>query len=218
MKAKRLITMLIAFYLVGSALISWYYRYQQQNYIVTDDSRTMVDLAVIKAPGTGRLLSFDIRENQEVKANEVVGFVQSTQGNGARLPLVSPVSGHVLRIGANEGEVVTNGQNLLAIADLGTAYVQARLTEKESTRIRVGQTVAVTLDSAGGNVYPGVVSMIEHVTQNEVWPIISLTPPRQTPREDQLVPIRIQVQGARLIPGTHTSVKIKVGGDSDGLF
>lgn len=218
MKAKRLIISLIAFYLVGSALISGYYWYQQQNYIVTDDSRTMVDLAVIKAPATGQLLSFDLRENQVVRANEVIGFIQSPQANGARMPVRAPISGQVMRIGANEGEVVTSGQNLLAVADLGTAYVQARLTEKEATHIHVGQSVDVTLDSAGKEVYPGVVSVIEQVTEKEVWPIISLIPPRQQPREEQLVPIRIQVQGAHLIPGTHTSVKIKVRGDQGGLF
>lgn len=219
MKAKRLIIVLVAFYLAGSALISGYYWYQHQTYIATDDSRAMVDLAVIKAPAAGRLLSFDLRQNQEVKANEVVGFIQTTSGNGGgRLPVFAPISGRVMRIGATEGEVVMNGQNLLAIADPGTAYVQARLTEKEATRIHVGQAVAVSLDSAGGKVYPGIVSVIEQVTEAQVWPIISLTPPRQRPREEELVPIRIEVQGAHLLPGTNASVKIQVRGDSDGLF
>lgn len=218
MKAKRLIIMLVAFYLAGSALISGYYWYQHQNFVETDDSRAMVDVAVIKAPAAGRLLSFDLRENQEVKANEVVGFVQAESAKGGRVRVLAPVSGRILRIGVKEGEIVTNGQNLLAVADLGTTYVQARLTETEAERIHVGQMAAVSLDSADKKVYPGVVSVIEQVTENAVWPIISLTPPRKQPREEALVPIRIEVRGAHLIPGTHASVKIKVRGDNDGLF
>lgn len=221
MKAKRMIISLIALYLVGGALISGYYWHNKQYYVQSNDAHATVALSILRAPATGQILSLEIRENQEVKANEVIGFVQARAGiasPGARVPLIAPAAGRVLRIGAQEGEVVTNGQNLLAIADLNATYVEARLTETEANRVRIGQSVDVSLDTADGKTFPGVVSMIEGVTEKAVWPIVSLTPARQQPREEELVPVRIEVKDAHLIPGTHASIKINVRGDSDALF
>ncbi|MFM1651588.1 efflux RND transporter periplasmic adaptor subunit [Brevibacillus sp. B_LB10_24] len=221
MKAKRLIFSLVAVYLTGSVLISGYYWYNYQYYVKTNDARAKVDLSLVTAPVTGKVYSLDVRENQEVKANEILGFMQalnSSASSETRIPLIAPASGRVMRIGAAEGEIVTNGQNLVAIADLQTAYVEARLTETEATRVRVGQTVDVRLDTESGHTYPGVVSLVEGVTEKAVWPIVSLVPARQQPREEELVPVRIQVKDARLIPGTNASIKIRVRGDSDALF
>ncbi|MCK9912042.1 efflux RND transporter periplasmic adaptor subunit, partial [Microbacteriaceae bacterium K1510] len=134
----------------------------------TEDARAKADLTVLKTPITGQIASLQIRENQEVEANEVIGFVRAATASaspGTRVPLIAPASGRVLRMGVQEGEVVTSGQNLLAIADLETTYVEARLTETEVSRVRIGQTVNVSLDTAAGKTVTGVVSMIEGVTQ-----------------------------------------------------
>ncbi|NGQ94789.1 HlyD family efflux transporter periplasmic adaptor subunit [Brevibacillus sp. SYP-B805] len=221
MKAKPLLTALIGFYLLGTAGISGYFWYHHQNYVETDDARTKVNVSLVTAPATGQLVSLPLRENQEVQAGEVLGWIEAPAATSAmdgRYVLKAPVSGRVMRIGVHQGEVVTSGQNLLAIADPDTAYVEALLTETEASRVRVGQTADVSLDTAGGATYTGIVSGVEGVTVSAVWPLISLTAPRQQPREEQLVPVRIKVMGARLIPGTSASVKIRVRGETDGLF
>lgn len=221
MKSKRLIIMIISAYLVVSAGISAYYWLHHQNYVETDDARAKVEYSVVKAPVTGRIIQLDIRENQEVHANEVIGVVQAGPASptpGARIQLLAPVSGHVIRIGAKNQEVVTSGQNLVAIADLANTYVEARLEESEVARVRVGQLVDVQLDSKGKQEYKGIVSRIEGVTEQAVWPLISLTPARQQPREEELVPVRILVPDVHIIPGTSAEIAIHVRGDADGLF
>lgn len=221
MKAKRLIILIISSYLLVSAGISAYYWMHHQNYVETDDAYTKVDYSLLTAPVTGRLIQLDVRENQEVHAGEVIGMIQAGPASatpGARVPLLAPISGQIIRIGANDKEVVTAGQKLLAVADLASAYVEARLTEKEASRIRVGQTVDIQFDTMGDQEFTGIVSRIEGVTEKAVWPIISLTPARKEPREEELVPVRIQVKGAKLIPGTSAEVAIHVRGDADGLF
>ncbi len=220
-KAKRLIILIVSAYLIVSAGISAYYWINQLNYVETVDARAKVDFSVVTAPANGRIIQLDIRENQEVQANEVIGVIQASataKTPGERIPLVAPISGKVMRVGANPNEVVTSGQNLVAIADLAATYVEARLTEAEVSRVRVGQIVDVKLDSSGKQQYKGIVSRIEGVTETAVWPIISLVPARQQPRQEQLVPVRIQVQGAAIIPGTSAEVAIHVRGDADGLF
>jgi multidrug resistance efflux pump len=220
-KAKRLIIALVAFYLVIGVCISGYYWLNNEKYVQTNDARTKVNISLLKAPSAGHVMNFDIRENQEVTANEVLGFVQSgaaSTASGNRLPLVSPVSGQILRIGITDGEMVTSGQNLLAIADTKTTYVEARLTETEAARVHVGQLADVSLDTSGGQTFAGVVSKMEDVTEKAVWPIVSLTTPRQQPKEEELVAVKIEVQGAHLIPGTNASVKIRVGDGADGFF
>lgn len=221
MKAKRIIILILSLYLITSAGVSGYYWMHHQNYVQTTDARAKVDYSIVKAPATGRLIQLDIRENQEVHANEVIGVVQAGPASphpGARIPLLSPVSGQVLRIAVKNQEVVTSGQSLLAIGDLTTTYVEARLTEDEVSRVRVGQVVDVQLDVTGRKEYKGIVSRIEGVTETAVWPLISLTPVRNQPREEELVPVRILIPDVPIIPGTGAEVAIHVRGDQDGLF
>ncbi|MGD8188626.1 HlyD family efflux transporter periplasmic adaptor subunit [Brevibacillus ginsengisoli] len=221
MKAKRMIIMIISIYLVVSAGISGYYWIHHQNYVETNDARAKIEFSVLKAPATGRVIQLDIRENQEVRANEVIGVIQAGPASptpGVRMPLLAPVSGRVLRVGVQNQEVVSSGQNLVAIGDLTTTYVEARLTEDEVNRVRVGQVVDVQLDTNGKMKYKGIVSRIEGVTETAVWPLISLTPTRKQPREEQLVPVRILIPDVNIIPGTGAEIAIHVRGDQDGLF
>ncbi len=220
MRAKRLIVLILSLYVAASGGISLYYWLQHEHYVKTDNARTNVDVALLKAPAAGSIIELDVRENQQVRANEVIGYMQAgpvSSTPGARIPLLAPKSGYVLRVGVNEREVVTAGQPLAAVADLGSAYVEAHLMEKEASRVRVGQTVDVYLDTYGGQAFKGIVSRMENVTVKETWPIVSLVSSKE-PREEQLVSVRIQVPDTPLVPGTGAEVAIHVRGESDGVF
>ncbi|MBM7867850.1 HlyD family efflux transporter periplasmic adaptor subunit [Heliobacterium gestii] len=213
MKAKKLIVLIIGVYLVTTVLISAYYGYEHVYFVQTDDAKVAVDLNVARAPIGGRITDLKVRENDAVGKDEVLAVVEGSPAPNQpvqRTPVFVPSSGQVLRLDAREGEAVTAGQPLMAVADRADAYVLARFKEEESSRVQVGQTVDVTLDGAAGQVFPGIVSTINRNTEQITWPIISLTPARQQPKEDQLLNVKIQVPGAPLIPGTGASVKIRV--------
>ncbi|MZP31102.1 HlyD family efflux transporter periplasmic adaptor subunit [Heliobacterium undosum] len=213
MKAKKLIVFIIGGYLLAAALISAYYGYEHVYFVQTDDAKVAVDLAVARAPIAGHITDLKIRENETVVKDDILAVVEGSPAPNQpklRAPVFVPSSGQVLRLDAREGEAVTAGQPLVAVADREAAYVEARFEEVDSSRIRVGQTVDVKLDGAAGRVFPGIVSSINRNTEQITWPIISLTPAQQHPKEDQLLNVKIEVPGAPLIPGTGASVKIRV--------
>ncbi|MBC9784585.1 HlyD family efflux transporter periplasmic adaptor subunit [Heliobacterium chlorum] len=213
MQAKKLIILIIGSYLVAVGLISAYYGYQHTFYVQTDDAKVGVDLTVIRAPIGGRITDLKVQEKDTLAKDEVVAIMEGSPAPSQpinRVPVAAPISGQILRLDARDGEAMTAGQPLAAVADLKAAYVEARFKEEESNRIKVGQTVEVQLDGAGGKTYSGMISDLKRNTEMITWPMISLTPARQQPKEDQLVTVKIQVPDAPLIPGTSAAVKIKV--------
>ncbi len=217
MKAKRILFALVACYAVGTAVITGTYWYQETRYVKTDDAHVKTGMTVLTAPADGRIVRLDVRENQPVQANEIIGAVKnrSADASGGLVPLTAPAAGKVLRVGVREGEVVTADQPLLVIADLSRAYVEARLPEEDAARVRVGQSVDVRLDAHGGHRYGGVVSQVGSATEQKLSPLVSLGPAQKTPKESQLVPVKIRVTDTALIPGTSAFVTIHIGGGAD---
>jgi RND family efflux transporter MFP subunit len=74
----------------------------------------------------------------------------------------SPIVGDVYLRNVDPGEVVMSmsGTPLLKIADLGTMYYQAEVSETEIESIAVGQPVAVTIDALQGRRFAGRVATI----------------------------------------------------------
>ncbi len=221
MKAKRLLTVLLVFYLATSGIISAYYWYNVKNYVKTENAHVLVNVSVVKAPIAGRIVQLKIRESQDVEKNEIIGFLKPSPAYSrkeALVPILASVHGQIIRIGVHEGEFVAAGENLLGIADLKTAYVEARLTETEVSRVHVGQTVDVHLDAQGDKSFSGIVSHVGRSTIKSTFPAYSLVPLQEQPKEEELIPVKIKVRDAALIPGTSASVTIKVMGDGDGIF
>jgi HlyD family secretion protein len=69
--------------------------------------------------------------------------------------IYAPVSGTVSVRAAREGEVLTAGQPIVTIVDLGDTWVRAAIPETESDHIGLGDTLRVRLP--GGTVVPGKV-------------------------------------------------------------
>lgn len=221
MKAKRLLTGLLVFYLATSGIISACYWYNAKNYVETENAHALVNVSVVKAPIAGSIIRLKVRESQDVEKNEIIGFLKPSpaySGNEALVPILASVHGQIIRMGVHEGEFVTAGESLLGIADLKTAYVEARLTETEVSRVHVGQTVDVHLDVQGDKSFSGIVSQVGRSTIKSTFPAYSLVPLQEQPKEEELIPVKIKVRDAALIPGTSASVTIKVRGDGDGIF
>ncbi|MCW2279424.1 HlyD family efflux transporter periplasmic adaptor subunit [Heliophilum fasciatum] len=213
MKAKKLLILISALYLLTTLAVSAYYGYGYFNYVETDDARVKVDTAIARSPITGRIIEVTTKENAPVAIDEIMAVIEGSSGPNqakVRIPVTVPLSGTVLRLAVHEREVVTAGQPLAVVADLSSTYVEARLKEKESRFVQVGQTVDIQFDTTESTLYPGIVTELNRNTEQVTWPIISLTPVRQQAIEEQLVIAKIKVPDVQLIPGTSAFVKIKL--------
>jgi len=72
----------------------------------------------------------------------------------------SPISGIVSARTSDPGQVVTPGQTLASIVDLGSLYLKAEISEKYLSTVRNGQSVSVNVDAMSGKVFQGKVTEI----------------------------------------------------------
>jgi membrane fusion protein, copper/silver efflux system len=76
------------------------------------------------------------------------------------LPLLAPISGHVVRKAVYEGQYVSEGTVLYEIADLSRVWVVAQVFEDELGRVEVGRRIDATVPTFPGEVFPGRVALI----------------------------------------------------------
>jgi HlyD family secretion protein len=74
--------------------------------------------------------------------------------------LTAPFDGVILVRQAELGEVVAPGSPIVTIADLDHVWLRAYVNEPDISKIRFGQTVAVTTDTYPGKKYQGRISFI----------------------------------------------------------
>jgi len=86
--------------------------------------------------------------------------------------VTNPVGGTVLTTYVRTGELVQVGQPLYKIANLDTMELRAYLTETQLTSVKVGKTVAVSVDAgAARRTIPGVVSWVSPTAEFTPTPI-----------------------------------------------
>jgi membrane fusion protein (multidrug efflux system) len=74
--------------------------------------------------------------------------------------VLSPADGYVTRKGVEEGQVVSPGQSLLAVAALDNVWVVANYKETDIERIRPGQEVEIQVDTFKGRKFKGRVDSV----------------------------------------------------------
>jgi membrane fusion protein, copper/silver efflux system len=78
-----------------------------------------------------------------------------------KVPIISPISGHVLKKNIVEGQYVQEGEAMFEIADLHTVWVKARIYEDEVGLVHVGQAVEATVEAFPGRTFPGKVAFVQ---------------------------------------------------------
>jgi len=76
------------------------------------------------------------------------------------MTLTAPTSGMVMKKTVHRGEMAVAGATLMTIASLDEVTLTIYIPEDEIGRVRVGQTVEVSVDSFPGKVFQGRVSYI----------------------------------------------------------
>ena len=111
------------------------------------------------------------------------------------IPILSPISGHVIKKNVVEGQEVQEGFVMFEVADLNTVWVQAQVYEQQLGLIHVGQTVEAGVEAYPGKAFLGKVEFIQP----------HLDPTTRT------VEVRYALgnSGHRLRPGMYATVVLK---------
>ena len=107
----------------------------------------------------------------------------------------APIDGVVAKRSVEVGQIVQNGQPLLALVPLRDVWVVANFKETQLTKIRPGQKADVRVDSFPGTVFTGTVDSISAGTGSR----FSLLPPENATgnwvKVVQRVPVKILLDG-----------------------
>ena len=92
---------------------------------------------------------------------QIDAILRDGKASGFRLPILSPITGHVVKLNVREGQTVAEGADMFEITDLHDVWIKARVYENQLGLIRIGQTIEATVEAYPGEVFPGKVAFID---------------------------------------------------------
>ena len=98
-----------------------------------------------------------------------VSQFESSKGNGNHplIPVTSPVSGVVIEKTITQGEMVNSEKTLFTVADLSTLWVVIDVYEKDSSRLRLGTGVKVSVTAFPEKTFRGKIAYIGDVVDEK---------------------------------------------------
>ncbi len=87
--------------------------------------------------------------------------VEVIEAKIARLKVYAPINGYVIAKEAEVAQDVIPSVPILKIVDASTLWVEAKIDERISSKIKVGQSASIVLRSKENIIYPGFVKRID---------------------------------------------------------
>ncbi len=135
------------------------------------------------------------RNNFQAKADRDGVVVYKTKWNGDKFQV---------------GENVWSGQPILDIPDLNTMRAEAFVPEVDLGKIKLGQSVELTIDAFPGKRYTGKIKQIERLVRQKAWDV-----------QNKILPVEIefdQPDVSIMRPAMSLKAKIETGVLNDCLF
>lgn len=92
---------------------------------------------------------------------EQIAALEKKPADALNSEILAPLTGTVVEHDVYEGQYVTMGQKLFAIADFSVMWFQFRAYEQDMPWIKIGQKVEVTTPSVPGKVFSGEITFID---------------------------------------------------------
>jgi Cu(I)/Ag(I) efflux system membrane fusion protein len=89
---------------------------------------------------------------------EQIDEILRTGKASARMPIVAPLCGVVVRKSVVEGQYVAEGDPLFEVADLSRVWIMAQVYEDQVALVQVGQPVEATVEAYPGETFKGKVA------------------------------------------------------------
>jgi len=228
---KNIIIIVLVVIVLGGAGIIGYYSYQNAHYVKTDNARVAADVVRVSPEIAGNLISWDVKEGDLVKANQILGRqdLQAALSSSALNPaaignvgavltqkalLRSPINGEVIQSNAVVGEMAAPGTILAVIADTAHIYISAQIKEGNIARVHIGQVVDVYIDAFPGRTFEGRVDSIGQATASTFSLLPAQNDSGNYTKVTQVIPIKIHLlekQGARIMIGMNAHIRIHIG-------
>ena len=124
----------------------------------------------------------------------------------------SPVTGVVDRVFVEKGEYVTPGQRLLLVHDPKRVWIDANIKETDIRKVKIGQTVDVTVDAFPEKKFGGKVTAIGNAATSEFALLPTPNPSGNFTKITQRLRVRIAIDQEQnlLRPGMMVEVFIDV--------
>jgi len=214
---KKNIYIVLAAMIITLASVSFYYWYENTNFVSTEDARVDGTIVKVSPQISAKILELPIEENQYVKQGDIIGRlsdVSISQGVNLDLSVIkAPISGTILKKIGNVGEVGSPGVPVAMMADLKSLYITANIEENKLNKVKVGQFVEYTIDTFPGYHFQGKVISIGEAANS----VFSLLPTQNTgnsfTKVTQRIPVKISIDdyhNLKLLPGMNAVVKIHV--------
>ncbi|BCZ44791.1 secretion protein HlyD [Clostridium gelidum] len=212
-RKKLMITILIV--MVGAlGGIGFYYWYDNNYFVSTDDARVTGDLIKVSPQISGKLLEFNLEEGDKVSQDQIMGRQEMTNlpdTNVDQSIIRAPISGIVIKKIGNVGEIEAAGQSIAMIVDPQKLYITANIEETKLGKVKQGQNVEITIDQIEGKTFTGKVKYVGKAS-NSTFSLLPTSTSGTFTKVVQRVPVKIEFDkvNSELLPGTNAIVKIHV--------
>ena len=181
-------------------------------YVTTDDALVDSNLVPVAPIGSGTLAIWRIKPGDKVRAGQVLGQIKPVSG-ATYINIIAPIDGTILRVDGREGQVVAQAQPLAYVANLDAMHITAYIDESVIHKIHAGQTVDVTVDATGSNIYHGTVTEVLPATASSFALIPSTDRSNGNfTKVTQRIEIHFEIgstSGTTLYPGENAYVRIR---------
>lgn len=213
-KRKGLIVGILIVIVVALGGIGAYYWYENTYYVSTEDARVSADLVSVTPQISGKLLEVNVEEGDTVTKNQILARQEMTNLSDSSInqSLVrAPISGVVVKKQGTIGEVWSTGQSLATLIDPNKLYISANIEETKLGKVRIGQTVDITIDQFGTQKFTGKVKSVGEAA-NSALSLLPASTSGTFTKVVQRIPIKIQLDkfNNKILPGTNAVIKIHV--------
>lgn len=216
MKEKRKILIIGILIIMVAALggIGFYYWYENTHYVSTEDAKVSADLVSVTPQSQGKLLELNVEEGDTVTKNEILAHqdVNNLPDANVEQSLIrSPIDGIVVKKQGTVGELLSTGQSLITLIDPNKLYITANIEETKLGKVKVGQSVDITIDQYDSQKFTGKIKSIGEVT-NSALSILSSSTSGTFTKVVQRIAVKIELDefNNKILPGTNAVVKIHV--------
>lgn len=218
---------ILLFVLAAAGYFGYQYLLNQELYVSTDNAQIAGTMIQVGAVNSGRVESVRVDVGDQVGQDQVVGTVllPSTLGmsqsgtpllgfvgsENQRTDIKSPISGVVVARSSNPGDTIAAGQPVVTLVDPKKLWVQAQVDETKVGRVKVGQSVDVSVDSLGKTL-KGQVIAVNRASSSAFSLLPSGNASGNFTKVTQWVPVRISIDygDLPLVLGSSVEVHIRV--------
>jgi membrane fusion protein (multidrug efflux system) len=148
----------------------------------------------------------------EAQVKQAQATLEAAKLNVINTTIVAPTDGVVAQKAINAGEMVSAGQPIVTITDLGDVWINARIEETKIGRIQIGQSVEFTVDGYPSRKFTGTVTEIGTATGSVFALIPNENASSNFTKVTQRIPIKISLPKDSDVvfrPGMSVIVKIR---------